>query len=151
MLLCQVLRWKSPLPDSLSMEEIQSLMGASPFIVSFGMRLESVDHGNQRIRMSMPLRRELHRGEEGRQFHGGAIASLIDTAACLALLAVTGGPIASVSLSTEYLRPAADHDLSATATVRRVGRQFGVVDVDVHCGEGRLVAIGRATISCARG
>lgn len=139
------------MPDVMSLEEIRALMHDSPFIAFCGMRLDSVDHQNQRLRVTMPLRPELERGREGKQFHGGVISSLIDTAACLAVLAVTRGPISSVNLCTDYLRPAAEHDLSALATVRKIGRQFGVVDVDVFCGDGRLVAIGRGTISCARG
>jgi acyl-coenzyme A thioesterase PaaI-like protein len=41
--------------------------------------------------------------------------------------------------------------LQATATIRRAGRTIGVVDVDVHDQEGRLVAVGRGCYSTQPG
>ncbi|MGA8195169.1 MAG: hotdog domain-containing protein [Acetobacteraceae bacterium] len=51
----------------------------------------------------------------------------------------------------DYLRPAVNTALTATARVRRAGRSVGVVDVDVSDAKGNPVAIGRASYSTQSG
>ena len=53
--------------------------------------------------------------------------------------------IPTISFRADYLRPAVNTDLVATAVVRRAGKAVGVVDVDVVDNESRLVAVGRGT------
>jgi uncharacterized protein (TIGR00369 family) len=64
---------------------------------------------------------------------------------------VVGGGVPTINFRTDFLRPASGEGLSATATVRRAGRTVGVVGVDVHDGDGRLVAIGRGCYSARPG
>jgi uncharacterized protein (TIGR00369 family) len=97
--------------------------------------------------MSMPLRPELERKAGTGQFHGGAIAALIDTAGDYALALALGGGVPTINFRTDFLRPAFNTALTATATVRRAGRTVGVVDVDVFDDQKRLLAVGRATYS----
>jgi uncharacterized protein (TIGR00369 family) len=56
-----------------------------------------------------------------------------------------GRPLPTINFRVDYLRPAVNTALTATARVRRAGRSVGVVDVDVADGEGRLIAVGRAS------
>ena len=58
-----------------------------------------------------------------------------------------GGGVPTINFRTDYLRPAIGASLSATAWVRRAGRTIGVVDIDVHDEEGRLIAVGRGCYS----
>ena len=44
--------------------------------------------------------------------------------------------VPTINFRTDFLRPAGGDGLLATATIRRAGRTIGVVDVDVHDGEG---------------
>ena len=104
----------------------------------------SVETEAQTVCFAMPFRPEFERGEGTGQFHGGPIASLIDTAGCMALVAVAGRDAGTVDFRTDYLRPAAG-ELRAQARVRRAGRTMGVVDVDVLDASDRLVATGRGT------
>lgn len=135
----------------LTREEIQALMDRSPFISFHQMRVGRVDPVEDRLVIRMPLRPELERGPGSRQFHGGAIAALIDTAGDYALALAVGGGVPTINFRTDYLRPATDTDLVATAWVRRAGRTIGVVDVDVHDDQGRLVAVGRGCYSTRPG
>jgi len=134
----------------LTAADIQAMMDGSPYIRFHRMRCEAVDVEALRVVVRMPLRPELERRESG-QWHGGAIAGLIDVTGDFALALVVGAPVPTINFRTDYLRPAIDTELVATATVRRAGRTVGVVDVDVHDDEGRLVAVGRACYSAKPG
>jgi uncharacterized protein (TIGR00369 family) len=137
--------------EPLTAARIQAMMDASPFIRFHGMRCESVDHERLRVVVRMPMRPELERAPGSRQFHGGPIAALIDTVGDYALALTVGGGVPTINFRTDYLRPATDTDLIATAWVRRAGRTVGVVDIDVHDEQGRLVAVGRGCYSARRG
>ena len=123
---------------------LQAQCDESPYIRFAGIRVVDIDADAQAVRFAMAFKPEFERGEGTGQFHGGPIASLIDTAGCMALVAVAGRGAGTVDFRTDYLRPAAG-ELQAVARVRRAGRTMGVVDVDVLDAAGRLVATGRGT------
>ena len=64
---------------------------------------------------------------------------------------MVGHGVPTMNLRIDYLRPALDGDLVATAIVRRSGRTVAVCDIDLHDSQGRLVAVGRGTWSTAAG
>jgi uncharacterized protein (TIGR00369 family) len=129
---------------STAIAALQAQCDASPYIRFAAIRVLSVETEAQTVCFAMPFRPEFERGEGTGQFHGGPIASLIDTAGCMALVAVAGRDAGTVDFRTDYLRPAAG-ELRAQARVRRAGRTMGVVDVDVLDASDRLVATGRGT------
>lgn len=131
--------------EYLSKDEVQALLDASPFIKFMGVRVESMDTAQDRIVVRMPMRPEFERRAGTGQFHGGAIASLIDLAGDYAIVMKVGAGVPTVNFRTDFLRPAINTDLIATAQVRRAGRTIAVVDIDVHDEEKRLIAIGRGT------
>ncbi len=111
--------------------------------------MEEVDAEHGRFVLRLPFSGTLTRHDEGKQVHGGPIASVIDTAGTFAVAAMVGHGVPTMNLRIDYLRPAVDSDLVATAVVRRAGRTTAVCDIDLHDGEGRLVAVGRGTWSTA--
>ena len=131
--------------------ELQTYMDASPFIHNSGMVIRAIDRDRETINVSMSLKPEFERVAGTGQFHGGPIAALIDTAGCFAMIMVLGYGVPTVNFRTDYLRPAINTSLHATATLRRVGRTVGVVDVDVNNDEGKLVAVGRGTFGSSAG
>jgi uncharacterized protein (TIGR00369 family) len=131
--------------EYLSKDEVQALLDASPFIKFMGIRVESMDTAQDRIVVRMPMRPEFERRAGTGQFHGGAIASLIDLAGDYAVVMKVGAGVPTVNFRTDFLRPAMNTDLIATAQVRRAGRTIAVVDIDVHDEEKRLIAVGRGT------
>ena len=118
-------------PPSSGSDVIRDFVPASPHVRHLGIRLESVGDGTARL--SLPFRDEIV--TIGAVVHGGAIATLIDTAAMAAAWA--GAPIperlrgATVSLSVIYLAPADGQDVVAHAEVLRRGRRLANVRVDV--------------------
>ena len=136
---------------TLSGAELQALMDASPFIRHAQMRITETYPERESLTVAMPLKPEFERAPNSGQFHGGPIASLIDTAGCFALVMVLGHGVPTVNFRTDYLRPAIDTSLRAVATVRRAGRTVGVVDIDVLDDQDRLVAVGRGTFGTQPG
>lgn len=124
-------------------ECLQNLMEAAPFSRALGLRIEKVDVPGETLSVLMPMSDMLQRGEGTRQIHGGAIASLIDTAGCFALIMRRMAPVPTVNFRVDYLRPAIGSDVRAHAHVRRAGATFGVVDVGVEDSQGALLAVGR--------
>jgi uncharacterized protein (TIGR00369 family) len=135
----------------MSQAQLQAYMDASPFIHASGMSITHTDPEQELLRVSMPLKPEFERGEGTGQFHGGPIAALIDTAGCFAMIMLLGHGVPTVNFRTDYLRPAVNTSLNATARVRRVGRTVGVVDVDVVNDDGQLIAVGRGTFGSSAG
>ena len=135
----------------MSLEDLQARMDASPFIHSSGMVITGVDPQRETLNMSMALKAEFERGAGTGQFHGGPIAALIDTAGCFAMIMVLGHGVPTVNFRTDYLRPAVNTSLHAIASLRRVGRTVGVVDVDVVNDERKLIAVGRGTFGSSAG
>jgi uncharacterized protein (TIGR00369 family) len=138
--------------DKMTLEDVQGHLDASPFISFLGLKAAAMDAAAGEITMTMPLRPELRRGgPDATQFHGGPVASLIDTVGDFAVAIAVGGGVPTINFRVDYLRPSGGGMLTATARARRVGRTVAVVDIDVMDEQGRLTAIGRGTYSSAIG
>ena len=137
--------------DSLTIADVQAMLDASPFIRGCGMKVAHLDADTLEIAVSLAMRPEFERRASTGQWHGGPIAALIDTAGDYALALHAGGPVPTINFRTDYLRPAVDTSLTATARVRRAGRTVGLVDIDVTDDSGRLVAVGRGTYGTRAG
>ena len=132
-----------PAPAPLDAERLQAILDGSPFIHFCGMRVTALDPAAGSVVLAMELRPELERRQGTGQWHGGAIAGLIDTARRCRSCARPRRGRPDDQFPGHYLRPATTRHLTATATVRRAGRTVAVVDIDVEDTEGRLVAVGR--------
>jgi len=122
-------------------EEIQRHFENSPFSKFLQLQVRSASE--QALVVRMPLRPEICRGGAYQQFHGGAIATLIDVAGDFAVALLVGGPVPTVKMDVDYLRPAMGQWVEASAMVRRKGRTLSTVDMEVVREDGQLVALGR--------
>lgn len=139
------------MPESLTTETVAAWLARSPFISFMNLTVESLDEKAQTITMKMPMRPEFERGAGTGQFHGGPIASFIDTVGDYAVAVVLKAGVPTINFRVDYLRPSVGTFLRGTATVRRLGRTVAVVDIDVTDDQGRLCAIGRGTYSAQAG
>jgi uncharacterized protein (TIGR00369 family) len=126
-------------------EIITQFLVHSPFVLHLGIRLESIEP--DRARLAMPYREEL--ATIGDVVHGGALSSLVDTAAMAASWSrheVTG-PLrgTTVGLSVDFVAAATGEQVTADARVMRRGRSLCFCDVDVVDAGGDLVAKGIVT------
>jgi acyl-coenzyme A thioesterase PaaI-like protein len=123
----------------LSRDEIQARLLQSPFIAFLQLEVISADPERGEIVVRAPLRPEFERVRGSGQWHGGPIASVIDTVGDYALVMLLGRGLPTINFRV------------VTARVRRQGRMVGVVDVDVANEAGALVAVGRACYATAQG
>lgn len=96
--------------------------------------LELCETGNGQTAICLDVRDDLKQNHG--VVHGGAIASLIDTASAFAILAVIeeNEKVTTTDLTIQYLRPVTAGRMVAEATIVRAGRRRFVVRVDVQNG-----------------
>ena len=78
--------------------------------------------------------------------HGGLLMTLADTAACVAILSLTGASarIATTDMNIRFLAPCRS-DATAVATVLKLGRILCPVSVDLHDANGVAIAVAQVT------
>ena len=124
---------------------MREFLKVSPFVGHLGIRLVSLepDHAELTLPFSEPLI------TIGDTVHGGAISTLVDTAAMAASWSTEAPPAnlrgTTVSLNVSFTSAARSVDLTAKAGVVRRGKNLCTVDVDVTDPSGELVAKGLVT------
>jgi uncharacterized protein (TIGR00369 family) len=110
----------------------------TPYLVHLGIELVEIEHG--KAVMKMPMKDELR--QPYGLLHGGATASLIDTATAFAVVSVTKREekCTTVDLTVHYLRPVINETTICTATIVRAGKRLLTVSAEVHNEEGKLIA-----------
>lgn len=110
-----------------------------------------VEVGNDRAVLAMPFKPEL--ATVGRTVHGGAIATLADTAAMAAAWADDVVPEkfggSTASLTVNYVSAADAADLTAVGQVVRRGKRLSNIEVTVTDAGGQVVAKALATYNFA--
>jgi uncharacterized protein (TIGR00369 family) len=126
-------------------ELVSAFIPHSPHAAALGITLASI--GTDEAVLEMPFKEELV--TIGDVVHGGAISTLIDTAAMAAAWAsddVSESPAgATVALSVNFVSAARSSDLSAQARVVRRGRELSFCEVSVTDADEKVVAHGVAT------
>ena len=123
-------------------EIIQAFVPNSPLVGHLGIELSEIELDRAVLRM--PFRPELATMDD--IVHGGAIASLIDTAGMAATWSDDSEPESlagsTVTLNVNYVSAARGQDLTATASVVKRGRNMVFSEVRVTEPDGRVVATG---------
>ena len=95
--------------------------------------------------LSMPVRRELTRMEG--ILHGGALASLMDSASAFAVLTLLepGEQTVTVDLTLHFMRAVSEGRVEARGRVLRAGRRVFTVSIDATDADGKSVATALTT------
>jgi uncharacterized protein (TIGR00369 family) len=124
---------------------VEAFIPHSPHTAALGISIESIE--DDHAVLTMPFKPELV--TMGDVVHGGAISTLIDTAATVAAWAVDEVPESpagsTVSLTVNFASAARAVDLRAEARVIRRGRQLSNIEVHATDPDGKLIAHGIAT------
>jgi len=114
-----------------------------PFADLLGLKLDSVEPGS--ATMSLPVGEELK--QNNRVVHGGAIASLIDSAAAYAVIPLLNQneTATTIDLTVSYVRPLRIGVATASAKVLRAGGRIIVISAEVLDNDGNLAATGLTT------
>ena len=115
----------------------------TPYLKLLGIELVEIERG--RAVMSLEMHEKL-RQPHG-LLHGGATASIIDTAMAFAVITcLTDEEKAStVDLTVQYLRPHTDGKITCTAEILRAGKRLLFVSAEVINEQGKLVATALST------
>lgn len=116
---------------------------AAPFPKLVGLELVDLRHGEAVIKLEM---RDELRQPYG-LLHGGATATLIDTATAFALISLQmpDEQSTTVDLTIHYLRPHTDGKIVCTAKVVRAGRRITTVSAEAVNEQGKLIATALST------
>jgi len=124
-------------------DRARELFERIPYVRLLGLELVSAGGGEATVRL--PHRPELTRHEG--IMHGGALASLVDTASAFAVLSLleAGERTVTVDLTLHFLRPVLAGDTTARARVLRAGRRLVTVSVEATDSVDKLVATALTT------
>lgn len=122
---------------------IREKFQANHFPRLLGIEIDSIEPS--RARLSVEVRQELLQLQG--VMHGGAIASLIDTAVAFAIMSVSEPQdrFTTVEMKVNYLSAIREGRVVADARLVRDGRRIIVADCDVFDSQGRLAAKGLLT------
>jgi len=114
-----------------------------PFAKLLGIEVDSAEPGHAVL--SMKLRDDLMRNNG--IAHGGAIATLIDSAMAIAIMAqlAENERTVTVDLTIHYLRPISEGTARASARVVRAGRRVITVSAELFDDAGKLAATAIST------
>ncbi len=125
------------------LRRIQKAVATVPFARLLGIELDEVGKGTATLGLN--IRRELTQNHG--VVHGGAIASLIDTATAFAIISLLSPAekVTTVDLTVSYMRPLTIGRITARAKVVRSGRRLFVVSTDLFDQDGKLAATALST------
>src|SRR5580765_5967342 len=115
---------------------IKKAVDSVPYAHLLGIELDEISEGAATL--GLEIRHELTQNHG--VVHGGAIASLIDTAMAFAIITLLAPQekVTTVDLTISYLRPLRKGRATAKARVVRAGRRLFSVSADVFDEGGKL-------------
>jgi len=114
-----------------------------PFARLLGLEFVDLSAGQAKIKLKM---RDELRQPYG-VLHGGATASLIDTAMAFAVRTCVEPEIqtTTIDLTVHYLRPHSEGEIVCTAKVERAGKRILTVSAEVYNEKEKLIATALST------
>lgn len=124
-------------------QRISRALNNMPFGQMLGIQLEKAEQGVATMSFEISASLKQNNGV----VHGGAIATLIDTATAFAIIPLLqeGETASTIELTISYLRPLITGKVTCSASVRREGRRLIALSADVFDNEGNLAATSLST------
>jgi acyl-CoA thioesterase len=131
-----------PIKESYE-KALRRAVESAPYFQLLQIRLEQIETGFARFRM--PFRKELTQAYG--MVHGGAIASLADTAVAFALLTIIqpGERVTTAEFKINFFAAVTDGEMVGEARVVHAGKRLVSADMEVKSQDGKLIAKGIAT------
>ena len=123
-------------------DALRAFVQQIPLFSTLQYQIEELNEGEVALRA--PYRHE-HDGIF-QSFHGGLLMTLADTAACVAVLSLTGTDqvMTTTDMNIRFLAPC-NSDAIARAKVIKFGRSLVPVHVDLYDATGKHVALAQVT------
>ena len=134
---------KTNIIDQEFIEKAKYVFENAPFVSLVGLEFGGVKDGEATVHLTM---RDDLRQPHG-LLHGGATATLIDTATAFAVVTklAEGEKASTVDLNIHYLRPVVQGKTSCLAKVVKAGKRLFTVSAEVFNEEGKLIATALST------
>ena len=122
---------------------IQKAVDSVPYAHLLGIELDAISKGAATL--GLDVRKELLQNHG--VVHGGAIASIIDTAMAFAIITLLEPreKVTTVDLTISFLRPLTKGRITAVAKVVRAGRRLFVVSAEVFDVDRKLATTALST------
>lgn len=121
-------------------QAIPEIMPATPFMSWLGIVFEKYEHDDVTLRL--PFRHDLT--NDGTYYHGGVIASVMDTTGAAAAWSNhdfdKGARASTVSMSIQYVGACKQSDLICHATTVKRGKDLVFTEITASDADGRPVA-----------
>ncbi len=119
------------------------VMKTTPYLKLLGIEL--IEITEEKTVMSLAMQEKLC--QPYKLLHGGATASLIDTAMAFAVIAAIGteDKATTVDLTVQYLRPHTEGKVICTAKVTRAGKRLLFLSAEVVNEQEKLIATALST------
>jgi len=130
------------------LEQVKDLVNGAPYYRLLGIEVITMEKGTSTLRLE--FRKELTHPYG--MMHGGAIASLVDSAVAMALITLVdpSDRITAIEFKVNFLAPVTEGKLTARAKIVHRGGRTAVGDVDVLDKKGNLIAKAIATYSISK-
>jgi uncharacterized protein (TIGR00369 family) len=114
-----------------------------PFVRLLGMEMVDLSYGEAILKLKM---RDELRQPHG-VLHGGATASIIDTAMAFAIITCLekDEKATTIDLTVHYLRPVSTGEIVCTAKIVRAGKRILTVSAECVNSEGKITATALST------
>jgi uncharacterized protein (TIGR00369 family) len=122
---------------------VEAARAGVPFLKHLGVEVESVGPGTATL--LLPVREEIMRNDG--IVHGGAVASVIDSAFAFAIIPLLADNerTVTIDLTIHYLRPLSSGVSKTVARVVRAGRRVITVSAELFDENGKLAATALST------
>jgi uncharacterized protein (TIGR00369 family) len=127
--------------------DLVELFSTTPLHRGLGVAVQALEDG---VRLAGEIPDTWARADDMPYLHGGTVATLLDSAATFALIAVTQKLWATVDMRVDYLRPVPLGPVEARGTVVRAGSSIGRARAELRDGGGALCATAVATFAADR-
>lgn len=133
----------SPVLSDEELVRLRETFKRVPYTVLLGLEFVRAERGAATF--ALDVREELTR--MGGILHGGAVVSLLDTAAAFAVHTVIepDARTVTVDLTVHFLRPASGGRIEAEARVLRRGRRVCILSVEARDGGAEIIATSTMT------
>lgn len=133
----------------LDIDAFKRIVETVAFHQLVGITLEKANVSTGIAVLRLPYNPKLSLFPEIGAYHGGAIASLIDTAGSVICGLQAGRPAPTINFRVDFLKSPVKIDLLATGRLIRAGKSVSVADAEISDDHGAIYAIGRGTFSTA--
>ena len=125
------------------MDKIRAKFELNHFPKLVGIEIDDIEPGRAKLSLDVS---EKHRQLQG-IMHGGAIATLIDTAVAFAIVGASepGAKFTTIEMKVNYLSPIIEGRVIADARLIRDGKRIVVAECDVFDAAGKMAAKGLLT------